>query len=98
MADVLIAHCNHLYFDRKQVRKMQPYPPLQALLAASSMRAAGFDVALFDSTLQDPKQGFREALARHRPRLVFLRGQFQFHEDVPDAESGTNVLHVWARP
>lgn len=72
MADILIAHCNHLYFDRKQVRKMQPYPPLQAMLAASSLREAGFTVALFDSTLQEPEQGFREALARHRPRMVFL--------------------------
>ena len=29
MVDVLLTHSNHLYSDRKQVRKMQPYPPLQ---------------------------------------------------------------------
>ena len=29
------------YFDRKQVRKMQPYPPLQTLLAAACLRRAG---------------------------------------------------------
>jgi radical SAM superfamily enzyme YgiQ (UPF0313 family) len=72
MAEILITHCNHLFFDRKQVRKMQPYPPLQALLAASSLRQAGFDVALFDATLVPPEEGFAEALAVHRPRLVFL--------------------------
>jgi radical SAM superfamily enzyme YgiQ (UPF0313 family) len=73
MADVLLTHCNHLYFDRKQVRKMQPYPPLQTLLAASSLRQAGYEVALYDSTFQcPPEQGFVEALDEHRPRLVAL--------------------------
>ena len=72
MADILLTHCNHLYFDHKQVRKMQPYPPLQALLAAAFLRREGFDVALFDSTLNPPEEGFRAALAQHRPRLVAL--------------------------
>ena len=72
MADILLTHCNHLYFDRKQVRKMQPYPPLQALLAAAFLRQEGFDVALFDSTLNPAEEGFRAALAHHRPRLVAL--------------------------
>jgi len=35
MADILLTHSNHLYNDRKQVRKMQPYPPLQTLIAAA---------------------------------------------------------------
>jgi anaerobic magnesium-protoporphyrin IX monomethyl ester cyclase len=72
MADILLTHCNHLYFDRKQVRKMQPYPPLQTLIAAALLRREGFDVALFDSTLEPPEEGFRAALARHQPRLVAL--------------------------
>src|SRR4029450_13566773 len=72
MADILLTHCNHLYFDRKQVRKMQPYPPLQTLIAAALLRREGFDVALFDSTLEPPEEGFRAALARHHPRLVAL--------------------------
>jgi radical SAM superfamily enzyme YgiQ (UPF0313 family) len=72
MADVLLTHCNHLYFDRKQVRKMQPYPPLQTLVAAACLRRAGFDVALLDSTFVSPEEGFRDALDRHRPRLVAL--------------------------
>jgi anaerobic magnesium-protoporphyrin IX monomethyl ester cyclase len=72
MADVLLAHCNHLYFDRKQARKMQPYPPLQTLLAAALLRREGFDVALFDCTLEYSDDAFRAALDRHRPRLVAL--------------------------
>src|SRR5437773_12303419 len=71
MADILLTHCNHLYFDRKQVRKMQPYPPLQTLIAAALLRERGFEVALFDTTLASP-EGFRHALEKHRPRLIGL--------------------------
>jgi Fe-S oxidoreductase len=72
MADILLAHCNHLYFDRKQVRKMQPYPPLQTLLAAACLRREGFEVALYDCTIEHTDDGFRQALDRHRPRLLAL--------------------------
>src|SRR4029077_7797777 len=72
MADIPLAHCNHLYFDRKQVRKMQPYPPLQTLLAAACLRRGGFEVALYDCTLEHSDTAFRQALDRHRPRLVAL--------------------------
>jgi radical SAM superfamily enzyme YgiQ (UPF0313 family) len=70
MVDVLLTHSNHLYNDRKQERKMQPYPPLQTLLAAACLRRKGYEVALLDSTLAAPEEGFLEALARHRPRVV----------------------------
>jgi len=70
MVDVLLTHSNHLYYDRKQVRKMQPYPPLQTLLAGACLRRAGYEVALFDPALAAPEEGFRQALACHRPRLV----------------------------
>jgi hypothetical protein len=35
MADVLLAHSNHLFHDRKQAQKVQPYSPPQTLLAAA---------------------------------------------------------------
>ncbi len=70
MVDVLLTHSNHLYNDRKQTRKMQPYPPLQTLLAAACLRQAGYSVALFDPTLESPEAGFERALADYRPRLV----------------------------
>jgi anaerobic magnesium-protoporphyrin IX monomethyl ester cyclase len=77
MADVLLTHSNHLYSDRKQVKKMQPYPPLQTLLAAAALRERGISVALFDTTLFDstfdaPERGFAEALQAHRPRLAIV--------------------------
>jgi radical SAM superfamily enzyme YgiQ (UPF0313 family) len=71
VADILLAHSNHLYSDRKQVRKMQPYPPLQTLIAAATLRERGYSVALFDVTFAcAPLEEFRAALEEHRPRLV----------------------------
>ena len=72
MADVLLTHSNHLYSDRKQIEKMQPYPPLQTILALAVLCEAGIDAALFDPTFEEPKEGFRAALRRHRPRLVVV--------------------------
>jgi len=70
MVDVLLTHSNHLYNDPKQVRKMQPYPPLQTLVVAACLRRAGYSVALFDSTFEEPEAGFARALEAHRPRMV----------------------------
>ncbi|HEY6339387.1 MAG TPA: radical SAM protein [Candidatus Sulfotelmatobacter sp.] len=70
MADVLLTHSYHLYYDRKQTRKMQPYPPLGTLYAAALLRSAGLSVAVFDTMLNDPEERFEEALKQHRPRVV----------------------------
>jgi anaerobic magnesium-protoporphyrin IX monomethyl ester cyclase len=72
MVDVLLTHSYHLHYDRKQVRKMQPYPPLGTLYAAALLRQQGFSVALFDAMLEDPERGFPAAMARYRPRIVAL--------------------------
>ena len=73
MTEILLTHCNHIFFDGKQARKMQPYPPLQTLIAAACLRADGFQVALFDATFEPPEEGFRQALARHKPRSSVSR-------------------------
>jgi anaerobic magnesium-protoporphyrin IX monomethyl ester cyclase len=72
VVDVLLTHSYHLFYDPKQVRKMQPYPPLGTLYAAALLRQHGFSVALFDAMLQDPERGFPAALACHRPRIVAI--------------------------
>jgi anaerobic magnesium-protoporphyrin IX monomethyl ester cyclase len=72
MADVLLTHSYHLYYDRKQVRKMQPYPPLGTLYAAALLRSKGISVALFDTMLNDPEAQFQAALNEHRPRIVVV--------------------------
>ena len=70
--DVLLTHSYHLYYDRKQARKMQPYPPLGTLYAAAVLRSAGVSVAVFDTMLTDPEQAFQSALEQHRPRIVVV--------------------------
>jgi anaerobic magnesium-protoporphyrin IX monomethyl ester cyclase len=72
VADVLLTHSYHLPFDRKQARKMEPYPPLGTLYAAGLLGANGVSVAVFDTMLQEPQTGFRKALREHRPRIVAI--------------------------
>ena len=72
MADVLITHSYHLPYDPKQVRKMQPYPPLGTLYAASALKAGNISVAVFDTMLEDPDVGFAAALEQQQPRLVVI--------------------------
>ncbi len=72
MTDVLLTHSYHLYYDRKQTRKMQPYPPLGTLYAAGLLRSAGLSVTVFDTMLNDPEAGFQSALDLHRPRIVVV--------------------------
>jgi len=72
VADVLLTHSYHLPYDPKQVRKMQPYPPLGTLCAASALCLQGISVAAFDTMLHDPTSGLPEALRRHRPKIVAI--------------------------
>ena len=72
MIDVLLTHSYHLPYDRKQVRKMQPYLPLGTLYAASVLRSQDISVAVFDTMLSDPVEGFPAALKRHAPGIVAI--------------------------
>jgi len=51
---------------------MQPYPPLQTLLAASVLRQAELNVAVCDVTLEPPEQEFERLLRVRTPRLVVV--------------------------
>ena len=70
LAQVLLTHSYHLGYDPKQLRKMQPYTPIGTLYAASALREAGISVAVFDSMLDDPLEGFRWMLEKHQPKIV----------------------------
>lgn len=70
MAQVLLTHSYHLPFDPKQVHKMQPYPPLGMLYAATALRENGISVAAFDSLLEAPGASFEALLAKEAPRVV----------------------------
>ena len=72
MTDVLLTHSYHLPYDRKQAQKMEPYPPLGTLYAAGYLRANGISVALFDSMLEPPEEGLRQALRLHKPKIVAI--------------------------
>lgn len=72
MADILLAHSYFLRYDAKQLQKMRPYPPLATLYIAAALRAAGYEVALFDAMLAEGEHEFAAALERHRPRVVAL--------------------------
>jgi anaerobic magnesium-protoporphyrin IX monomethyl ester cyclase len=66
---ILLTHANHIYSDRKQVRKMQPYPPLQTLIAAALLRNEGHEVAFFDCTFD---RDFLSTLEMRRPDLLIV--------------------------
>lgn len=70
--DVLFTHAYHLAYDRKQLDRQQPYPPLGTLYAAALARKHGYSVAVFDSMLEDPDEGFIAALNRYHPKLVVI--------------------------
>lgn len=71
MTDVLFTHSYHLAYDRKQVRKQQPYPPLGTLYAASITREAGFSVSVFDTMLRNPAD-FKGSLKEQSPKIVAI--------------------------
>lgn len=70
MIDVLLAHSNHIYNDRKQTEKMQPYPPLQTIVAASLLRDAGYQVVLCDVTFDPPEEKIDRYITQYRPRFL----------------------------
>jgi len=72
LTDVLLTHSNHLFQDPKQVQKMQPYPPLQTMLVSAVLRQAGLQVAICDTTFDDPRRAFLRALQEHSPRQVVV--------------------------
>lgn len=72
MSTVLLAHSYFLQLDPKQHAKMKPYPPLNTLHAATVLRNAGIDVAVFDAMLAPDEEAFRTSLEEHRPSVVVM--------------------------
>jgi anaerobic magnesium-protoporphyrin IX monomethyl ester cyclase len=72
MTDVLFGQSYYLRFDPKLYAAMQPYPPLGTLYAASLLRSAGYDVAMFDAMLAESESEWAAALDRTKPRYAVL--------------------------
>jgi radical SAM superfamily enzyme YgiQ (UPF0313 family) len=70
--DVLLTHSNHIFSDEKQCRKMQPYPPLQTLLAAAVLRESGLAVQVCDVALDSPKDALANAIREAAPCLLMV--------------------------
>jgi radical SAM superfamily enzyme YgiQ (UPF0313 family) len=92
--DVLLTHSNHVFSDEKQRRKMEPYPPLQTLLAAAVLREAGLTVDVCDITLESPKEKLTKAIRDAAPCLVVVcEDDFNFLTKM--CLSGNRELAFW---
>lgn len=67
--DILLTHGYFLKEDPHEQAVMKPYPPLGILYLSSYLKAAGYDVGVFDSTFQEPDT-FRQVMERERPPVV----------------------------
>jgi anaerobic magnesium-protoporphyrin IX monomethyl ester cyclase len=79
MLSILVAHSYFLRFDQKQWDRAKPYPPLATLQVASTLRAAGHAVSVFDAMFADGVGAFDAKLAAAKPQLVvFYEDTFNF--------------------
>jgi anaerobic magnesium-protoporphyrin IX monomethyl ester cyclase len=72
MLSILVAHSYFLRFDRKQVERAKPYPPLATLQVASMLRRSGHRVRVFDAMLADSVADYERLLLAERPQLVVM--------------------------
>jgi anaerobic magnesium-protoporphyrin IX monomethyl ester cyclase len=72
MLSILVCHSYFLRFDRKQVERGKPYPPLATLQCAALLRRAGHQVSLFDAMLADDLGEYSGRLRSVQPQVVLL--------------------------
>lgn len=79
MLSILVAHSYFLRFDRKQLERAKPYPPLATLQVASSLRDAGHQVTMFDAMLAGGVDEYDYELRAAQPQLaLFYEDNFNF--------------------
>ncbi len=72
MLPILIGHSYFLRFDRKQLERAKPYPPLATLQVAALLRERGHRVSMFDAMLAEGPAEFEQQVKRERPRVALL--------------------------
>jgi anaerobic magnesium-protoporphyrin IX monomethyl ester cyclase len=72
MLSILVGHSYFLRFDRKQLERAKPYPPLATLQTAAALRRQGHRVAVFDAMLAEGPGEFERQLQTESPDLVVL--------------------------
>jgi hypothetical protein len=76
---ILLASSFFLRNDPKQLERMKPYPPLGTLLVAASLRARGYELAVFDATLASSIDEFVAIVHKTRPVVVgILEDNFNY--------------------
>lgn len=79
MIPILLTHSFFLAFDPKQRKRMQPYPPIGTLYAASVLRNAGFGVQLFDPMFASTEAQIENYLRNSRPKyVIFFEDNFNY--------------------
>jgi anaerobic magnesium-protoporphyrin IX monomethyl ester cyclase len=79
MINILVAHSYFLGFDRKQVERAKPYPPLATLQVASLLREAGHEVGVFDAMLAGDTVEYDRRVRDVQPQLaLFYEDNFNF--------------------
>jgi anaerobic magnesium-protoporphyrin IX monomethyl ester cyclase len=72
MLSILVAHSYFLRFDRKQLERAKPYPPLATLQVATMLRQGGHAVRVFDAMLAQGIEEYQQQVADFQPQLVLL--------------------------
>jgi anaerobic magnesium-protoporphyrin IX monomethyl ester cyclase len=72
MPKLLFTHSYVYRFDEKQWKNKQPYPPYGTIYAASVMREAGHEVALFDANLIEHTAELLPVLAQQAPQYLVV--------------------------
>lgn len=72
MLSILIAHSYFLCFDRRQLERSKPYPPLATLQVAALLRTAGHQIHFFDAMLAEGLEEYERCLASAAPQVLLL--------------------------
>jgi anaerobic magnesium-protoporphyrin IX monomethyl ester cyclase len=79
MLSILVGHSYFLRFDRKQLQRAKPYPPLATLQVAAMLRDTGHRVTVFDAMLAEDAREYDALLQAAQPQLaLFYEDNFNF--------------------
>lgn len=69
---VLFTHSYFLHFDVKQLQQSKPYPPLATLVAASYIRANGYEVYFHDVLFEKSGEAILSSLEKIKPDVLVI--------------------------
>lgn len=72
MTDIVLANTYFMAFDPKQLKQMQPYPPLATLYAAAILREHGFSVSFHDTIFEHNASHIQQVLKQETPSIFVV--------------------------